>query len=395
MNTRTQYAHEVDSTPRTKLRVLFISSWYPNKIEPKNGNFVQRHAEAVATQHHVEVLHAIGISGQKKKFEIEDHVVNGIRTLIVYYRQTKFRPTNILRRQKAYQRGFSLLHKPDIVHANILRNNILFADKLRRREKIPYVVSEHFTHYRSINHHRLGWLAINTARYIASHAAKILPVSRELQNGLEALQIRTPMKVIPNVVNTDEFIPSASPRNNQGYRFLHVSSLRAVKNPMEILQTSIRLMEEGHDIHLAIGGDGPLDELIDVRDASKFADRIEVFGAQSESQIAQRMRDSDCFLLFSSDENQPCVLDEAWASGLPAIATNVGGVAEYFPENFGILLPSADTELLAEAMKKMIYQETSVSLRNEMHSYAVDFFSPKSIADHFSAVYSEVLEGII
>jgi len=37
-------------------------------MQPTSGDFVQRHAEAVATLNEVEVLHAVGVEGQKKNF---------------------------------------------------------------------------------------------------------------------------------------------------------------------------------------------------------------------------------------------------------------------------------------------------------------------------------------
>ncbi|MBC7555687.1 MAG: hypothetical protein H7195_01860, partial [Chryseobacterium sp.] len=43
-----------------KHKILFISAWFPNKLEPTNGNFVQRHAEASALYNNVEILHAVG-----------------------------------------------------------------------------------------------------------------------------------------------------------------------------------------------------------------------------------------------------------------------------------------------------------------------------------------------
>ena len=57
-------------------KILFISSWFPNKLEPTNGNFVQRHAEAVSLLHDVEVLHAIGYFNEKEKFVFDDQVIN-------------------------------------------------------------------------------------------------------------------------------------------------------------------------------------------------------------------------------------------------------------------------------------------------------------------------------
>ena len=69
-------------------KVLFISSWYPNKTEPTAGNFVWRHAEAAALYHDVEVLHIAENAGQTRKLTLEDMMMGDIRTVIVYYRKS-------------------------------------------------------------------------------------------------------------------------------------------------------------------------------------------------------------------------------------------------------------------------------------------------------------------
>ncbi|MBL7878650.1 MAG: hypothetical protein JNN23_02125, partial [Chryseobacterium gambrini] len=63
------------------MQVLFISSWFPNKLEPTNGNFVQRHAEAVSLLHDVEILHTIGDSEQNESYIFEENHINGVKTI--------------------------------------------------------------------------------------------------------------------------------------------------------------------------------------------------------------------------------------------------------------------------------------------------------------------------
>jgi hypothetical protein len=40
-----------------KRNILFLSSWYPNRIKPTHGNFVFQHALAAAQYHHVHLLY--------------------------------------------------------------------------------------------------------------------------------------------------------------------------------------------------------------------------------------------------------------------------------------------------------------------------------------------------
>ena len=55
-----------------RYKILFISSWFPSKIEPTNGNFVQRHAEAVSRLYDVEILHAIGDPNQEENYFFDE-----------------------------------------------------------------------------------------------------------------------------------------------------------------------------------------------------------------------------------------------------------------------------------------------------------------------------------
>lgn len=368
-------------------KILFISSWFPNKLEPTNGNFVQRHAEAVSLLNDVEILHAIGDLDQEDNFVFDDKTVNGIRTLIVYYKNTRNPVINFTRRMLAYKKGFNLMNKPDVVHANVLHNNMLFAVYLKKKFGIPFVVTEHWTALRKINEKITSKSIKLTAKIIGNQAAKILPVSRDLQSGLENLGITTPMKVIPNVVNTELFSPKDAP--NEEFTFIHVSNLIPRKNADKILKTAIRLLNEGIRFRLKIGGDGDIKPLQELSENSPHSDKIEIFPIQPIEKIAEKMKQADCFILFSDDENQPCVIAEAFSSGIRVISTNVGGIGEFFPDQFGILLDRVDEGLLEDAMKNILNQQ-DVPDSSKFVSYSEKTFSQRAIAEQYTSVYKEV-----
>lgn len=372
-----------------KKNILFISSWYPNKLEPTNGNFVQRHAEAVSLIHSVEVLHSIGDPFQTEKFLFDDQQKNGIRTLIVYYKNSSNPVQNFIRRMKAYSMGFKKMQKPHLVHANVLHNNILFAVYLKRKLGIPFVVTEHWTALREINAASTSAKIKKIAKFIGNEASAILPVSADLMKGLKYLGIKTPMKVIPNVVNTNLFEPKSFP--NERFTFIHVSNLIARKNPEKIVKTALKLFGKGYDFNLKIGGDGDISELEALRGNSIYKERIEIFGTQTLDEIAKKMKTSDCFILLSNDENQPCVIAESFASGINVISTNVGGIAEFFPDKAGFLLEKPDEKLLEEAMLKIMSDHFPKD-SSTLVKYAQDTFSVDAIGKQFSAVYKDILE---
>jgi len=74
-----------------KLHILFLSSWYPTRVSPTRGDFVQRHAEAVATLHKVTVVHIISDKSLRGKIEFSEFKKNKITTKIIYIPYTKNR----------------------------------------------------------------------------------------------------------------------------------------------------------------------------------------------------------------------------------------------------------------------------------------------------------------
>ncbi|WP_379966564.1 glycosyltransferase family 4 protein [Epilithonimonas sp. UC225_85] len=372
------------------MKILFISSWFPNKLEPTNGNFVQRHAEAVALQHEVEILHTIGDFDQKETFVFDDKVINGIRTLIIYYKNSKNPVQNFLRRMKAYKMGFAKMQKPDLVHANVLHNNMLFAVYLKKKYKIPFVVTEHWTALQKQNLNKTSGNIKRIAKFIAKNAGFILPVSENLLESLKMIGIKTPMKVISNVVNTEIFDIKSTDQNST-IKFLHVSSLIPRKRPDKIIETVHQLKQNGYDVSLEIGGDGDTETLNNLVMKLGAESYISVFDEISYSEVAEKMQTSDCFILFSDNETQGCVILESYACGKPVIATAVGGVPEFVKPGLGVLIEKANEKELYEAMKNFAEQKMNVQSPEVLRQFVIDNFSKESICRQFTEVYKNIL----
>jgi len=372
-----------------RYKILFISSWFPNKLESTNGNFVQRHAESVSLLHDVEILHSIGNPEQKGKYVFDDRIVNNIRTLIVYYRHTKNPLLNFFRRMKAYYKGFQKLQKPDVVHANILQNNMFFAVWLKKKFEIPFVISEHWSGFLEINRSKLSKSQLFVARQIASYASYILPVSNILKKEMQELHIGKHYEVVGNVINTELFVPKK--KNDQTFIFLHLSSLLPLKNPEIIIQTAYRLNQEFKDFELHIGGEGnvePLNRLVESLNASEF---IKIFTEIPYEKVAEKMQQSDCFVLFSDYESFSCVLLESVSSGTPVIAPKVGAIPEIVNENVGIVIDKSEDELY-NAMKEMILKNKNFDSPEKLHQYVDKNFSKLKTAQKFDSVYQKIMK---
>jgi glycosyltransferase involved in cell wall biosynthesis len=371
--------------------ILFISSWFPNKVEPSNGNFVQRHAEAVSLKHHVEILHSIGDFHQKEKYLIDDQIINGIKTVIVYYRNSKNPFQNFYRRMKAYKIGFSRMQKPDLVHANVLHNSMFFAVYLKKKLNIPFVISEHWTAYQKNASDAHGNLWRFFAKYIANQSSAVLPVSENLKKGLIALGVKKPINVISNVVNTDVFKLNNEVKKDEVFTFLHVSSLVERKNPDKIIVAAKKLFDAGYKFHLKIGGSDFKHLEKQITDLSA-SDYISTFGLLPLSGVAEKMQQSHALILFSENETQGCVLVEANACGIPVISSKVGGVPEFVNEKTGVLVEKNNVEDLYSAMEKFLLQKVSFDNPEILHQQIKEKYSPEKIAEAFSEVYEFVLK---
>lgn len=370
------------------MKILFISSWLPNKLESTNGNFVKRHAESVALLHEVEILHAIGDPSQKEKFIFDDQHINGIRTLVVYYRNSSNPALNFMRRMKAYFKGFRMMQKPDLVHANILQKSMMFAVFLKKKYQIPFVISEHWSGFLPVNRLKLSFGEKFLAKTIAKNAAFVLPVSHILMNSLKELSIGNQFEVVGNVINTQIFYPEKKEKST--FRFFHLSNLIPLKNPDSIINAALRLRKDSDNFELQIGGDGDYERLADLVKEKKAEDFIKVFGEISHQEAAQKMRESDCFVLFSDYESFSCVLLESLSSGVPVIATKVGAIPEIIKENHGIIINQSEDDLY-EAMLAVLNGNYKADSSEELHRYVEENFSAKKIAGLFDHIYQKVV----
>jgi len=133
-----------------------------------------------------------------------------------------------------------------------------------------------------------------------------------------------------------------------------VGRMQAVKDQTTLVRAFLNTLASNpalrDRLRLAIVGDGPLRaECLALLDAAGAADLAWLPGARSD--VPELMRGLHCFVLPSLAEGISNTILEAMASGLPVIATAVGGNAELVvPGTTGLVVPAADTRALAEAI---------------------------------------------
>ncbi|MBL4905145.1 MAG: glycosyltransferase family 4 protein, partial [Flavobacteriaceae bacterium] len=362
-----------------KLHILFLCGWYPSRVFPTNGDFIQRHAEAVSQLHDVTVIHIVSDRNATQSILIDTINSNGITTHVGYVQFTSNPIIKWIRFYKAYTQVLKKINTFDIVHLNTLFPFGLFAFHLKYKKKTPYIISEHWTGYHTPQH--ISFLQKSISKIITQKASFISPVSNDLKNAMLKTGLKGNYHPIPNVVDLSIFKPSEEKETQ--FTITHVSSmLDQHKNITGMLQTAKLLENEiGVFTWKFIGGSSvDYDALIKTLNFNKA--NIQFIDHLTQKEVATHVQTSNVFVMFSNYENLPCVILEAFSCGIPVISTNVGGISEYFPSEFGYLIDPNNKEQLLQKIKQ-VYQHP-ISKSKSMHLYAKKHFSKEIIAVRFS-----------
>src|SRR4051812_19247587 len=71
-----------------KLKILVLASWYPSRVKPHLGTFVQRQTEAAASIASMAALFVCSDPNMKVKFCLEAKDINNVFTVNVYYKRS-------------------------------------------------------------------------------------------------------------------------------------------------------------------------------------------------------------------------------------------------------------------------------------------------------------------
>ena len=118
----------------------------------------------------------------------------------------------------------------------------------------------------------------------------------------------------------------------------------------------IRVVAGHQDWLLSVAGDGPQRQRYEsLARELECGDRIRFYGNLSRRQLAALVSTSDVFVLNSTYEGLPHVVLEAFALGVPVVATNAGGTGEVVRDgDTGWLIPPASPENLDAAVRAIL-----------------------------------------
>ena len=393
------------------MNILHLLSWFPTPDDPTLGNFCVRMIDALPEECHSVILSVCDGKDMTKSFEVKEIEGAHHTHVQIYIRPPKVNAFRKLKMLRMYQYGLKYIKKrffkPDLIHLHVTYPLGQVALLWKKLLGYKYVLTEHWTIYQPQNKDVLVGRLKKKIIKIANNASVIMPVSLDLQRCMERHGVKNRFQVIYNLVNTDMFKPRepfidsslrTSLRGNDMHgrkkQMLHISTLRdEAKNFSGILRTIERLRQQRDDFELHVIHDYDAPEFKAFVKEHHLDDCVIFHGKKTSAEVAQAYQNADFFVLFSNFENLPCVIVEAFASGVPVLSTAVGGIAEILSPERGILIPSGDEDALLNGMNTLLDHCQEYD-REAIRDYAIKTFAAQNIGQQIYAEYKKVIEGV-
>lgn len=203
-----------------------------------------------------------------------------------------------------------------------------------------------------------------------------------------------PTKRIPiifNGIDLSRCNAKESYKRKENFNVLHIGRFMDVKNHELLLRSFARFQKQHSDARLQLLGDGELKEnMMQLADHLNIVDAVKFAGLQSD--VFPWLNNADVFILPSKFEGMPMTLIEAMGTGLPIIASNVGGIPDMLASQKEALLIEPKEEKIIEALE-MVYSDEK--MRKNLGQSALDkstAFSAKAMAKRYADVYEDISE---
>jgi sugar transferase (PEP-CTERM/EpsH1 system associated) len=295
------------------------------------------------------------------------------------------------------------LLRPDVVHTHQI-GALCYSGAAAKEERVPVVV--HTEHINQVAKHRSFNRQIRTRLLWclgARYADRFFCVSEDIASEARAFGAvpRRKLGVVLNGIDTARFRargPCAAQREALGIPagapvVGTVGRLNEVKCQDLLVRSFRRVLDRTPGAHLLLVGDGPKRaDLHALVGELGLSDRVHFTGYQAEPD--RYMQLMDVFALPSRAEGLPLAILEAWAAGLPVVATRVGGVPRLVEDGrTGLLIDSGDGDALAAALGRLL-EDRNLARRiaDAGRDRAVADFDTRRMAGDYQRHYLELLK---
>lgn len=382
-------------------KVLFLAAWYPVRFDDMIGLFVKRHAEVVARTHQVAVLHITADEANCKVIETEVNRINGVFTVIVYFKNVTGRLVIFNRLCKgifwllAFLKGiivvFRQFGRPQCLHIHVLTLRLgIMAYLLSRICRVPYYITEHSSYFLPEKNVQRNWAWTQMTRWLTRKSHGVSAVSQRLKDAmLTRGYTHKHFMIIRNVVPDIFFQADPAYRTKDKVVFSNITCFDdRVKNISGLVRTVARLRDYRTDFELHLIGTGPDKSAIERLVSSLgLASHVHFTGLLYDNQLVEEITLSDFTVLFSYYETMAVVIAESLACGRPVVASRAGGMPEIIGATNGLLVePGNEEDLLRQLLIMMETYKNYDPL--VLRKRAIEMFSAQCVSEGFGKLYT-------
>jgi glycosyltransferase involved in cell wall biosynthesis len=206
--------------------------------------------------------------------------------------------------------------------------------RLRRR---PIIVNYRGGGAEEFMEHAPSWVA----RTLKTVDSLVVP-SGFLRSVFERYGIAA--RIIPNIIDLRRFHPATEARGPRAPHIVVTRNLEAIYDVATAIRALSLLRRQLPDARLTVAGSGPeLASLQKLVASLNLVEAVRFAGRMDNAAIAELYRSADAMLNPSRVDNMPISVLEAFASAVPVVSTNVGGVPFIAQDGRNALLVPPDS----------------------------------------------------
>lgn len=313
-----------------------------------------------------------------------------------------FRDSQALLRLIRLARAF----KPDVVHTHTAKAGFLGRQAALTVRPRPVIVHTYHGHVlEGYFGPAKARLYLELERTLARVSDRLLGVSQATVDDLVRLGVAPAEKfrVLPlgldldPLAEPDEALRIASRRELgvgvDEILLVFVGRIVPIKRLDLLLRSLAQARGSDPRLRLAVVGDGDERPQLE-RQAAELDISTEVLLLGYQRELRPIFAAADIAVLSSDNEGTPVSLIEAAAAGLPAVATDAGGVGEVVTEDTGIVVPRGDVGGLASAMVEMAADaERREEFGRAARRRALDRYGADRLLGDIDELYRELVVG--
>lgn len=198
--------------------------------------------------------------------------------------------------------------------------------------------------------------------------------------------------IVPNIVDLSRFRPTVRPSFGDAPHLVVTRNLEPIYDIPTAIRAFAVVRQTFRGARLTVAGSGPeLERLRALAGQLGLHDRVTFCGRVDNAEVPALYASADCMLNPSTVDNMPISILEAFASGVPVVSTDAGGIPDMVDSGVsGLLVPSGDADGMGRAALRVLEDPTLAGAMREAGLAAAAAYAWPTVREQWLRVYRSV-----